>query len=84
MMGVAVEMPQGLSPREVFEFEQKQHAVAMFLNGVVLVVLLKVAVVLFSREWRRQLRYSTIHDMAWSAAVCCGSGILLAALQQAA
>lgn len=83
MMGVAVEMPQGLSPREVFEFEQKQHAVAMFLNGVVLVVLLKVAVVLFSREWRRQLRYSTIHDMAWSAAVCCGSGILLAALQQA-
>jgi len=76
-------MPVGLTARAAFEFEQKQYAVGVFLNGVALVVLLKVGIVLFSREWRRQLRYSTIHDMAWSAAVCCVSGIVLAALQQA-
>lgn len=83
MLGVEQVMPEGLTTRQVFEFEQKQYAVGVFLNGVALVVLLKVAVVLFSREWRRQLRYSTIHDMAWSVAVCCVSGVLLAALQQA-
>jgi FlaA1/EpsC-like NDP-sugar epimerase len=76
-------MPIGLTTREAFEFEQKQYAVGVFLDGLALVVLLKVGIVLFSREWRRQLRYSTIHDMAWSAAVCCVSGTLLAALQQA-
>ncbi|MEY3457586.1 MAG: hypothetical protein RL215_743 [Planctomycetota bacterium] len=83
VLGMEEIRPAGLTSREVFEFEQKQYAVRVFLDGLALVVLLKVAVVLFSREWRRQLRYSTIHDMAWSAAVCCFSGILLAALQQA-
>lgn len=83
MLGVEAVMPIGLTTREAFEFEQKQYAVGVFLDGLALVVLLKVGIVLFSREWRRQLRYSTIHDMAWSAAVCCVSGTLLAALQQA-
>jgi FlaA1/EpsC-like NDP-sugar epimerase len=83
VLGLEVLRPLGLTTRQAFEFEQKQYAVRMFLDGVALVVLLKVGVVLFSREWRRQLRYSTIHDMAWSAAVCLISGILLAALQQA-
>ncbi|MFM8477311.1 MAG: polysaccharide biosynthesis protein [Planctomycetaceae bacterium] len=83
MLGVEAVMPIGLTTREAFEFEQKQYAVGVFLDGLALVVLLKVGIVLFSREWRRQLRYSTIHDMAWSAAVCCISGTLLAALQQA-
>lgn len=83
MLGMEAVMPIGLTTREAFEFEQKQYAVGVFLEGLALVVLLKVGIVLFSREWRRQLRYSTIHDMAWSAAVCCISGTLLAALQQA-
>lgn len=83
VLGQDIPRPVGLTSREAFEFEQKLYAVRVFLDGVVLVVLLKVGVVLFSREWRRQLRYSTIHDMAWSAAVCLISGILLAALQQA-
>jgi FlaA1/EpsC-like NDP-sugar epimerase len=83
VLGFEVPRPLGLTSRETFEFEQKLYAVRVFLDGVVLVVFLKVGVVLFSREWRRQLRYSTIHDMAWSAAVCLISGILLAALQQA-
>jgi FlaA1/EpsC-like NDP-sugar epimerase len=55
----------------------------VFRGGALVIVLLKVVVVLISRDWRRRLRYSTIHDVAWSTSVCVASGILIAALQVA-
>ncbi|MCA9065642.1 MAG: polysaccharide biosynthesis protein, partial [Planctomycetaceae bacterium] len=65
-----------------FDFEMTDYATEIFQNSMLLVVLLKVAVVLFSRDWRRRLRYSTIHDVAWSSGVCLVAGILITALQR--
>ncbi len=79
----AGEISEGLTGRAAFEQEQFIYAVRVFRESLVLLVLLKVAVVLFSRDWRRHLRYSTIHDLAWSSGVCLVCGVLLAASQLA-
>ncbi len=75
--------PQGLTGRELFEFEQKLYALSVFRDALIPVVLLKISVVLFSRDWRRHLRYSSIQDLAWSAGLCIFCGVLLAATQMA-
>jgi FlaA1/EpsC-like NDP-sugar epimerase len=64
-----------------FDFEMTTYVRSVFAESVLVVVLLKIAVVLFSRDWRRRLRYSTQHDIAWSAGVCFACGVLVAALQ---
>lgn len=74
-------MPEGLTGLAAFEFKQFLYAKDVFRDSVLVLVLLKVGVVLFSREWRRRLRYSTIHDIGWSAGICLGCGVLTAALQ---
>lgn len=66
-----------------FQVEQLEYAKDVFRQAVLTIVLLKLSVVLFSREWRRRLRYSTIHDVAWSAGLCLSCGVLIAALQVA-
>ncbi len=81
--GELIVAPQDLAGRELFEFEQKLYALAVFRNAIIPVVLLKIAVVLFSRDWRRHLRYSSIQDLAWSAGLCVFCGVLLAATQLA-
>jgi FlaA1/EpsC-like NDP-sugar epimerase len=64
-----------------FDFTLTEYARSVFAESVLIVVLLKVTVVLVSRDWRRRLRYSTHNDIAWSAGVCLSCGVLLAALQ---
>ncbi|MCA9067153.1 MAG: hypothetical protein KDA96_29040, partial [Planctomycetaceae bacterium] len=64
-----------------FDFELDEYAQEVLRSSILIVVLLKVGLVLFSRDWRRRLRYSTIHDVAWSAGVCLAAGVLIAALQ---
>jgi len=64
-----------------FDFTLTEYAQTVFAESVLIVVLLKVTVVLLSRDWRRRLRYSTHHDIAWSAGVCFSCGVLIAALQ---
>ncbi|MFO0428364.1 MAG: polysaccharide biosynthesis protein [Planctomyces sp.] len=64
-----------------FDFELTDYARDVFAESAVIVVLLKIAIVLFFRDWRRHLRYSTIHDLAWSAGVCLAGGVLIAAMQ---
>lgn len=64
-----------------FQVEQLVFAKDTFRDGVLTLVLLKLTVVLFSRDWRRRLRYSTIYDVAWSAGLCIVCGVLIAALQ---
>jgi FlaA1/EpsC-like NDP-sugar epimerase len=64
-----------------FQIEQLVYAKDIFRDAVLTLILLKLTVVLISRDWRRRLRYSTIHDVAWSAGVCVGCGIMIAALQ---
>jgi FlaA1/EpsC-like NDP-sugar epimerase len=76
-------IPAGAAGRALFELEQQQFAVDTFRGGLGALVLLKVAVVLFSRDWRRHLRYSTMRDLAWSGGVCLICGVLLAASQLA-
>ena len=76
-------MPEGLTGLAAFEFKQFLYAKDVFRDSVLVLVLLKVGVVLFSREWRRRLRYSTIHDIGWSAGICLACGVLTAALQLA-
>lgn len=66
-----------------FDFELTDYAQSVFRDSVLILVLLKIAVLLFSRDWRRRLRYSTVHDVAWSAGICLGCGLLVAALQLA-
>ncbi len=66
-----------------FDFVLTDYAREVYHESVLVVVLLKVAIVLFSRDWRRHLRYSTIHDLTWSTAICVVGGILVAALQLA-
>ena len=66
-----------------FDFEFHDFARSIYSDGVLIVVLLKIAIVLFSRDWRRHLRYSTIHDLAWSAGICVFGGLLVAAMQLA-
>ena len=81
--GNPVPIPTGAGGRSLFELEQQQFAVDTFRGGLGALVLLKVAVVLFSRDWRRHLRYSTMRDLAWSGGVCLICGVLLAASQLA-
>jgi FlaA1/EpsC-like NDP-sugar epimerase len=64
-----------------FDFVLTDYAREVFTDSVLIVVLLKIAIVLFFRDWRRHLRYSTIHDLAWSAGVCVAGGILITAMQ---
>lgn len=64
-----------------FDFVISGNAITVFRDSVLVVVLLKIAVVLFSRDWRRRLRYSTIYDIAWSAGLCLACSILVSALQ---
>jgi FlaA1/EpsC-like NDP-sugar epimerase len=64
-----------------FQVEQLVFAKDTFRDGVLTLVFLKLTVVLFSRDWRRRLRYSTIYDVAWSAGLCVACGVLIAALQ---
>ncbi|MBL8819083.1 MAG: polysaccharide biosynthesis protein, partial [Planctomyces sp.] len=64
-----------------FDFVLTDYAREVFADSVLIVVLLKIAVVLISRDWHRRLRYSTFYDLVWSAAVCIVSGIIIAALQ---
>jgi FlaA1/EpsC-like NDP-sugar epimerase len=64
-----------------FDFELTEYASGVFRDSVLILVLLKIAVVLFSRDWRRRMRYSTIYDLAWSAGICLVCGILVSALQ---
>jgi FlaA1/EpsC-like NDP-sugar epimerase len=64
-----------------FDFALTEDVQAIFRESVLILVLLKIAVVLFSRDWRRRMRYSTIYDVAWSAGICLVCGILVAALQ---
>lgn len=66
-----------------FDFALTEDVQAIFRDSVLILVLLKITVVLFSRDWRRRMRYSTIYDVAWSAGICLFSGILIAALQMA-
>ena len=66
-----------------FDFAYDDFARTTYRDSVLIVVLLKIAIVLFSRDWRRHLRYSTIHDLAWSAGICVFGGLLVAALQLA-
>ncbi len=64
-----------------FDFEVSGNTITIFRDSVLVVVLLKIAVVLFSRDWRRRMRYSTIYDIAWSAGLCLACGVLVSALQ---
>lgn len=64
-----------------FQVEQLSYAKDVFRNGIAVVVLLKIVVVLVSRDWRRRLRYSTTHDVAWSAGICLVCGMLISVLQ---
>lgn len=64
-----------------FQVEQLTYATDVFRGGVIVIVLLKISVVLFSRDWRRRLRYSTTNDMSWSAGISVACGVLIAALQ---
>lgn len=64
-----------------FDFVLTEYARSVLRESVLIVVLLKIAVVLFSRDWRRRMRYSTIYDLAWSAGICLVCGILISALQ---
>ena len=64
-----------------FDFEVSGTTIDVFRDSVLVVVLLKIAVVLFSRDWRRRMRYSTIYDIAWSAGLCLVCGVLVSALQ---
>lgn len=64
-----------------FDFELTDYAQTVFADSVLVVVLLKIAVVLCSRDWRRRLRYSTLQDIAWSGVVCASCGVLISALQ---
>ena len=64
-----------------FDFALDEYATSVFRESVLILVLLKIAVVLFSRDWRRRMRYSTIYDLAWSAGICLVCGILISALQ---
>ncbi len=66
-----------------FDFVWTEYAQEVYVESVLIVVLLKVAIVLFSRDWRRHLRYSTIHDLSWSTGICVVCGILVAAMQLA-
>ncbi|MFN9718349.1 MAG: polysaccharide biosynthesis protein [Planctomycetota bacterium] len=66
-----------------FQIEQLVFAKDAFRDGVLTLVLLKITVVLFFRDWRRRLRYSTMYDVAWSSGLCIVCGILIAALQVA-
>ncbi len=70
--------PSLLTP---FQVEQLRFAKDVFRDSLIVLVILKLMVVLVSRDWLRRLRYSTIHDVARSAFVCLGCGILIAALQ---
>lgn len=64
-----------------FHVEQLTYAKDMFRSGCLFVLLLKISAVLFSRDWRRRLRYSTTQDMALSAGICLVGGVLIAAMQ---
>ncbi len=66
-----------------FDFVFTEYVTSAFQDSVLIVVLLKIAVVLFSQDWRRRMRYSTIYDLAWSAGICVVCGILISALQLA-
>ncbi len=66
-----------------FDFQLTPYARTVFVESALIVVLLKVVIVLFFRDWQRQLRYSTAHDLLWSSAICLAGGILVAALQTA-
>ncbi len=77
----SVTTPTGVTGPDAFAYEQLSYAKNMFRDSFLVIMLLKVAAVLFSRDWRRRLRYSTIHDVAWSAGLCIVCGILIAALQ---
>lgn len=76
-----VTVPDGVVGLEAFRYEQLAYAKNVFRDSIFVIVLLKVTAVLFSRDWRRRLRYSTIHDVAWSAGICVACGVLIAALQ---
>ena len=79
----SADLPPGLTGRQIFDYEQRRYAVGVFQEALIPVVLLKIAVVLFSRDWRRHLRYSSIQDLAWSAGLCVFCGLFLAAAQLA-
>ncbi len=64
-----------------FHVEQLGYAKDVFRGGFVFVLLLKISAVLFSRDWRRRLRYSTTQDMALSAGICLVAGVVIAAMQ---
>ncbi|MEZ6039797.1 MAG: nucleoside-diphosphate sugar epimerase/dehydratase [Planctomycetaceae bacterium] len=66
-----------------FDFEFAAYPRSLYLETVLIVVLLKLGIVLFSRDWRRHLRYSTIHDLSWSAGICVIAGVLISAMQLA-
>lgn len=64
-----------------FDFMFTEDAREIFRDSVLILVLLKITVVLFSRDWQRRMRYSTIYDVAWSAGICLICGILVSAFQ---
>jgi FlaA1/EpsC-like NDP-sugar epimerase len=64
-----------------FQVEQLTYAKDVFRSAALPLILLKIVIVLFSRDWRRRLRYSTTHDVAWSAGICAACGIVVAILQ---
>ncbi len=66
-----------------FDFELTDYSVGVFRDSVLILVLLKIVVILFSRDWQRRMRYSTVHDIAWSAGICLSCGVLVSALQMA-
>lgn len=66
-----------------FDFELTEYSREAFADSVLIIVLLKISIVLFFRDWRRHLRYSTIQDLAWSTVVCVAGGVLIAAMQLA-
>ena len=66
-----------------YDFELTEAVAREFRDSVLILVLLKIAIVLYSRDWRRRMRYSTIYDLAWSAGLCLVCGILISALQLA-
>ena len=70
--------PGGMTP---FQVTQLVYAKDVFRSSVLTLILIKLCIVLLSRDWRRRVRYSTIQDVTWSAAICFSCGIVIAALQ---
>lgn len=64
-----------------FQIEQLAFAKDVFRHNILFVLILKLLIVTSSRDWLRRLRYSTPHDMAWSATMCLLCGLSISMVQ---